>query len=376
MRAELADRLLANVMDWGSDEVRRNRPLIQALARAKYDSYQQFSPGMKFVESLAVWLDQFEEPEERQIALKFVLERLVFISRAEMRHFVSLAYPEKVRPRLVNQVAETAGIPSTAVKTVVKSDPFRWARRKSLFLGLSDGAHAATFRRVNTGRVSHEQVVHHYRLNDDKADDLLRKLRGDLEQELGHPSPQDEKFDNLFLLDDFTASGKSYFRTEEDGYDGKIYRVIEDLQDDSSLASIVNTDDLSVYALIYVASEYSFDRLKRELEEWTRSQSGGISVEPLVIQKIRREDEVQRFGDDDFYELLEKYFDTRIMDEHYKKGQTDEPYLGFDQCALPVILYHNTPNNSLPILWFPERADDDHLIGLFPRVDRHQEGWR
>lgn len=166
MRGELADQLLAKVMDWSSDELRRNRPLIQALARAKYDSYQQFSPGMKFVESLAVWLDQFEEPDERQTALNFVLDRLVFISRAEMRHFVSLAYPEKVRPRLVSQVAESAEIPSTAVKTIVNSDQFQWARRQCLFLGLSDGAHAATFRRVNTGRISHEQVVHHYRLND------------------------------------------------------------------------------------------------------------------------------------------------------------------------------------------------------------------
>lgn len=203
----------------------------------------------------------------------------------------------------------------------------------------------------------------------------MGKLREDLE-ELDHPTPQDAKFENLFLLDDFTASGKSYFRTEDDGYDGKIYRVLEELQQDSSLSQVMNTDDLSVYALIYVASDYSFDRLKRELGEWTQSQPGSISVEPMVIQTIRREDEVQRPGDDDFYELLKDYFDPRIVDEHYEKGQTDEPYLGFDQCALPVILYHNTPNNSVPILWFPERTDDDDFIGLFPRVDRHQEGWR
>lgn len=375
MRGELADRLLASVMDWSSDDLRRNRPLIQALARAKYDSYQQFSPGMKFVESLAVWLDQFENPDERETALDFVLNRLVFISRAEMRHFVSLAYPEKIRPRLVNQVAESDGISPTAVNTIVNSDHFKCARRQCLFLGLSDGAHAATFRRVNTGRISHEQVVHHYRLNDDKANDLLENLREDL-VELGHSTPEEAKFDNLFLLDDFTASGKSYFRTEDDGYDGKIYRVLEDLQEDSSLSRIVDTEDLSVYALIYVASEYSFNRLQRELGEWTRSQQGGISVEPLVIQVIQQEDEVQRSRDDDFYDLLEEYFDPRILDEHYEKGQTDEPYLGFDQCALPVILYHNTPNNSVPILWFPERTDNDDFIGLFPRVDRHHEGWR
>ena len=375
MRGKLADRLLANVMDWSSEELRRKRPQIQALAQAKYDSYQQFSPGMRFVESLAVWLNQFDEPEERQTALDFVLDRLVFVSRAEMRHFVSLSYPEKVRPQLVRQVAESTGKSSTAVNSIVSSDLFQWVRRQCLFLGLSDGAHAATFRRVNTGRISHEQVVHHYRLNDDKAKDLLEELRESLDN-LGHSSPHNAKFNNLFLLDDFTASGKSYFRTEDSGYDGKIHRVLEDLQQDSPLSQVVETNDLSVYVLLYVASDYSFNRLQDELAEWTKSQQNGISVEPLVIQKIRHEDEVQRSKDSDFYDLLEEYFDPRIVDEHYEKGQVDEPYLGFDQCALPVVLYHNTPNNSIPILWFPERANEEDLIGLFPRVDRHQEGWQ
>lgn len=374
MRGELADQLLAEVMDWSSDELRDNRARIQNLARAKYNRYQQFSPGMQFVESLAIWLDQFDEPEERKTAYNFILDRLIFISRAEMRHFVSLAYPEKVRPQLVEQVAESEDISPIAVKQIVNSKAYELLRRQCLFLGLSDGAHAAAFRRGNTGRISHEQIVHHYRLNEKKAVDLLGELEEAME-DLDHPSPQDALFNNLFLLDDFTASGKSYFRKERDSYDGKIHRVLEDLQGDTPLSRVVDTNNLSVYALIYVASEYSFDRLERKLAEWSQKEGAGITVKPLVVQKIRREDEVQRSQDGAFYKLIEEYFDDRIVDEHYEKGQTDEPYLGFDQCALPVVLYHNTPNNSVPLLWFPEGGEDD-LTGLFPRVDRHQEGWR
>lgn len=374
MREELADQLLAEVMDWTSDELRKNRALIQNLAKAKYNEYQQFSPGMQFVESLAIWLDQFDKPEERRIAYEFVLDRIIFISRSEMRHFVSLAYPEQVRPQLVEQVADSEDISPMSVNEIVSSKAYERLRRQCLFLGLSDGAHAAAFRRGNTGRISHEQIVHHYRLNQEKALDLLGELH-DAMGELDHPLPEEAKFTNLFLLDDFTASGKSYFRKEGNEYDGKIHRVLEDLQDDTPLSRIVDTQNLSVYALIYVASEYSFDRLERELAEWSRSEGAGITVKPLVIQKIRRLDEVQSSRDEEFYELISEYFDDRIVDEHYKKGQTDEPYLGFDQCALPVVLYHNTPNNSVPILWFPEGNEDD-LTGLFPRVDRHQEGWR
>ena len=59
MRDALAERLLANVMQWTPADVAEQRPKLQALAAFKYDEYQQFSPGMRFVESLALWLDFF-----------------------------------------------------------------------------------------------------------------------------------------------------------------------------------------------------------------------------------------------------------------------------------------------------------------------------
>jgi hypothetical protein len=71
-----------------------------------------------------------------------------------------------------------------------------------------------------------------------------------------------------------------------------------------------------------------------------------------------------------FITILKDYFDPSIIDSHYEKGKHIDPYLGFNECALPVILYHNTPNNSLPILWMQE---DKSFTGLFPRVTRHKE---
>jgi hypothetical protein len=72
-----------------------------------------------------------------------------------------------------------------------------------------------------------------------------------------------------------------------------------------------------------------------------------------------------------FIDLAEKYFDHSIVDSHYEKGKHEKPYLGFDECALPLILYHNTPNNTMPILWLPE--SDQNRRGLFSRVTRHKE---
>ena len=66
-----------------------------------------------------------------------------------------------------------------------------------------------------------------------------------------------------------------------------------------------------------------------------------------------------------------EYYDDSIETPSYKKGKHDEPYLGFNECALPLILYHNTPNNTLPILWF--EYNKGVYRGLFPRINRHSE---
>ena len=105
MRDRVAEELLARVLEWGSEDVARERPLIQALAAYKYDEYQQFSTGSRYIESLALWLNQFETTYERRVAYNFVKGQLLFCSGAEMRHFVDMAYPDHIRPFLIEQCA-------------------------------------------------------------------------------------------------------------------------------------------------------------------------------------------------------------------------------------------------------------------------------
>ena len=50
-----------------------------------------------------------------------------------------------------------------------------------------------------------------------------------------------------------------------------------------------------------------------------------------------------------------------------------DPSLGFGGFALPVVLHHNTPNNSVGQLWADtsERNDGANRRALFPRRERH-----
>jgi len=72
MRDQNAANLLAKVMGWEDlDAVTEVLPTLQLLADFKYDHYQQFGPGRRFIESLALWLHQFD-PADRKTALELV----------------------------------------------------------------------------------------------------------------------------------------------------------------------------------------------------------------------------------------------------------------------------------------------------------------
>src|SRR5271157_373026 len=74
MRDQNAQTLLAKVMNWESgDDVSSRVPSLQLLADYKYDHYQRFGPGRRFIESLALWLNQFDVAD-RDTALNLVLE--------------------------------------------------------------------------------------------------------------------------------------------------------------------------------------------------------------------------------------------------------------------------------------------------------------
>ena len=238
MKAELAESLLAKILLWTDKEKARERAIVQDFARYKYDEYQGFSPGRGFVESLALWLRQFQTVAERRVAYTFVRERLIFFSTAEMRRLVALAFPTIVRPTLIATVSSDLGISLRRPKAVLESEEYRAHLRRTLVLGLSDGARTDVFRRINPS-ISNEQIWHAYDISESKAREMQEELRADLTALYKRPvSTEDATFRTVVLLDDFTASGRSYIRNDEcTGWDGKLPRILRMLTGRSGIGA-------------------------------------------------------------------------------------------------------------------------------------------
>lgn len=357
MKSDLAEELLDALMGWERAAFQEKIRSLEALATYKFDEYDNFRPGVKFFESLAAWLNQLEQPGERATALDFVIERLIFVSDAEMTHLIELVYPDHVEPVLRHRAAERMGVSRFEVSRIVGNDAFVALRRRSLVLGASDGARLDRLRR-SAPALSHEQFLQGAEPAVELIEGMRDKLAEGLQQlNLDYPPT----FEHVFLVDDFAGSGVTMFREEEDGtHAGKLNKLAAAI--DKLREQELVSEDVDVTIVLYVASEQAYDHLQERI---------ATSLLPAwdlrVVQQLPAWVRVDN-QDAAFASLCERYYDKASDDKH--KGRVP---LGYTSCALPVVLSHNTPNNSVSLLWADTTEVKDSLQrhALFPRYERH-----
>lgn len=369
MKKALAEALLAKIMDWTDEQKARERARLETFASYKYDEYQQFAPGRRFIESLALWLAQFATVSERHNAYEFVCNRLIFFTAGEMNHLVELTFPTIIRPRLVDTASARSGVSVDRIKAVVATPEYRTLHRRTLYLGMSDGARTDWFRRANPA-ISNEQVFHAYDVSDVKSSDMLSNLRKDLTEMIGGEAAGDAAlFETVVLLDDFSASGTSAIRYDNKTaeWKGKIPKIIEELEKPDRLGGSV-IQGVKVIIVAYIASDQAIEHIGKLLPKLPFAKG---TVEFSVVCELGPRVPLEKARDAAFFALMadDRYFDNEADDKHGAVGGTTKRY-GYADGRLPVVLNHNTPNNSVYVLW----AEDVHRVrGLFPRVSRHRK---
>ena len=383
MNQDLGLKVLGHIMQWDDDRARKEFAWLKLMARLKYDGYRDFQAGMRFIESLVTWLQQFKQPQERETAYEFVRRTLVYIGPGEMQRLVEQFYPSTVRNRLVRMVADECGIQpyQTLADTDAQAAEER-LRRQTLFMGLSDGAHVDTIRHTNSSLLGNEQFVHSTQVDIEKWKDLLDNLRKDLVD-------PNARFRLVYLIDDFTATGTTFFRfdKEKKEWKGKLIRFMRSVENANTVlgSGKLFEDGWELCIHHYVASQAAADKIKERIEkaktsrifreDWARvmhTSFGMILPRDLPISTDSRRH-------DGFIKLTRLYYDPSIQTKHTDIGGVKHLGLGYGGCALPLVLEHNTPNNSVALLWAETNCDDRDGVPtlapamrpLFRRRQRH-----
>ena len=370
----MALRLIAKVMGWPEDDdgtATREYAWLRFMAAAKYDGYADFRAGARFLESLATWLKQFA-PGDRGAAYEFVKHRLVYISPQELLCLIEAFVPETVTPYLRGVVASELGVePYEIWSTAEGNTRFNKRLRKTLFVGMSDGSRIDMLRRANPRRVSQEQILPMLNVDDDKWKDL----HDELDRE--HPG---ERFDSVYLIDDFAASGTTFIRQVEGVWKGKLAKfnhlvseAKERLKDAFPLQAGY---DLHIhhYVSSHKAHDTLQDRMQTAAQAWTAKTFGTWRV--TCGMRLPADLELHSPADDAILDLCERYYDHALfkrLEKHCRQAGQENMKLGYADCALPIVMDHNTPNNSIPLLWAEtEGKEGAHaMLPLFHRRDRH-----
>lgn len=420
MKRDLALRLLSNILPnppWDESRSQEFFKELEILAEHKYNTYEMYQPGRLFFENLYLWLLGFE-PEERTTALQFVRENLIFISRGEFQQLAQVLYFDKILHRQLDITSERTGIPRFRVRRLARSVELQRIKRASLYVALSDGARIDYFRRQNLS-ITNEQVLPIYYPSEEKVANILTEL----EKSLG----QDARFDCLFLIDDFCGSGRTLLREfvkvspvrslasltippelsayisyneaknelrlnwaqtlsepikssllslcEDYAYTGAIQTLIEKVESkqtelDGSLKRLAEgylatlvTEKSRIFLCPLLTTEYAIRQMQPLLQRLP-SPFNGLEFLPGAVLpdsvRIKPSDDCGQ-SNPTISTLCCKYYRDDLADKH-----TGDIKFGYDACGLPLVLHHNTPNNSIYLLWSRRLSNP-----LFVRYERH-----
>ena len=347
MNQDLGLKVLGRIMNWTDERANAEFSWLRLMARLKYDGYRDFQAGMRFIESLATWLQQFTQ-SERETAYEFVRHSLVYIGPNEMQRLVEQFYSSTVQDRLVQTLANDLRIPpyQTLLHDVSKG---KRLRRETLFMGLSDGARIDMLRHANSHLAGNEQFVPSTQVDVEKWKDLLGNLRQDLDDPLA-------RFRLIFLIDDFAATGTSFLRydAKKKKWKGKLVRFIQSVKDANSalIGDKVTHKKWELCIHHYVGSSAAVEAIQGRLNEMDNellpaaphTSFGTVLPANLPIDKTEGRH-------DDFIHLTKKYYDPILRTKHTDVGGVHHLGLGYGGCALPLVLEHNTPNNAVALLW-------------------------
>ncbi|MBI3373768.1 MAG: hypothetical protein HY017_18750 [Betaproteobacteria bacterium] len=371
MESRLALRVLGEIMGWPDEQAEKEFRWLRLMARLKYNGYEDFRAGARFLESLATWLQQFDR-EDRAVAYEFVRRRLIYIGESELQRLVELFYPRTLEKRLLRQVAAIRSIPPYKVWTVHEArDQFTKLRRQTLIMALSDGARVDQLRRATTPILSNEQFVGMTQVDDVKWDDLVQKLRTESKD-------KDAKFAQVVLVDDFMGTGSTVLRRENGSWTGRLVRFRHSIDRVQGGVASLFEPTWKVVVHHYIAVPGAIDAVaQREVQARGELGVGNWFPEVAFTYELAMPNETSMSSDARLVRLTEKYYNSAIETDSTRKGGYDRINLGYGACALPLVLDHNTPNNSVPLLWAECEASDrdgtkePETRPLFRRRQRH-----
>lgn len=311
------------------------------------------------------WLNNFENNHERDYAL-YILSRMMYYSAANIRHLLKSLYRDKFRYPLIQEIRKKNG---DTLDEIFIENEFKKELKKTRFLGVGNPSESGVhllyyFRQENN--IPKDLFVN--------TDDLVyfeKDIDGSITPHLRDKFKDVKRY---IFIDDICGSG-----TQATSNDSNVKRCVTNLR---SLLPDANISYLMLFGLssgIQKVKTFPPDKVTKMYN--------------MVDTVIELDESYKCFGENSrFFTNIENFNKDIARDIAYKYGYplakflaeqqgctnpmqvhliADNMALGFGNNQLLIGLHHNTPDNTLPIIWFDE--DESMWTPAFKRYNKNYE---
>ncbi len=287
------------------------------------------------------WLSNFSQPEEKLMAL-YLLSEFMYFGDSQMRILLKTLFRDLFKYPIIKEIRNLNS--NTLDKLIIESK-FNEELRETRFIGVGNpsesGAHLLYFFRQENN-LSKRNFIHTFEI------DL----------------PENQNIKRIVFLDDFCGSGNQVAK-------------------DKGLISFINfiktnRTSVEINYLMLVGTEVGIDNIEKtgifnnvnavmrlddsfKVFETNSRYFSNVDI-PLVM------DEVKLFAETYGYPLTEKLCQSDGVPPVHLTACASSNSLGFSNCQLLLGFHHNTPDNTLPIIWYDEK--DYPWIPIFKRYNK------
>lgn len=290
------------------------------------------------------WLNNFKDETEKEYAL-FLLSKLMYFNDSNIRRLLQILYKDLFRYPIIEDIRKKNN--NTLNEQLIENS-FKDRLKKTRFLAVGDPSESGGyllyyFRQEN--RLMKQLFVN---IDDVFTSNKLKEKHGDL---------------NFVFIDDICGSG---MQATSNG--SNVKRCVEKIRDFFLNAEISYfvlfgmTDGLN-----NVRNSGLYDNVEAviEIDESYRCFGGHSRFfGPRDEEKKQNiKTMAERYGYELALNIAEREFWVKD-----KEAEANANKLGFKDCQLLLSMHHNTPNNTLPIIWFDE--DNYNWTPIFKRYNK------
>lgn len=340
----------------------RNKNMNEFEIKALYDKIETLNSilweNRALRPTIEEWLANFEDDEEKTEAL-FLLSNCMYFSDASIRAILKALYRDKYRTPIIQKIRDDNG---GIINDVIINEEFHKKLLRTRFLGVGNPSESGVhllyyFRQEN--KVPRNLFVN--------TDDLLSPT------EPVELSEKCKDIEHVVFIDDLCGSGSQATS------DTNVKRCVEKLRKLKNCPKISylmlfgTKDGIKVVrnATIDKSGLKLFDEVEAVMELNESYQCFG--KDSRYFRKMGREYKEKcramssKYGEILIDKILDKDY-SRKLDDKTRKELIRHRSLGYGDCQLLLALHHNTPNNTLPIIWFDE--DEETWVPIFKRYNK------